>query len=188
MSWLSSLSTVLTAAFLTCMQVSQETSKVIWWYSHLGKNFPQFVAIHTKGFIIVNEAEVDVFFWILLLTPRSNKCWQFDLWFFSFSKYSLFIWKFSIHILLKPGLKDFEQYLANRWNEHNCMIVWRFLAFSFFGIGMKTDLFQSCGHCWVFQICFHIESSSLTTSSFRILNSSAGIPSPLLALSAVMLP
>ena len=60
MSWLSSLSTVLTVAFLTCMQVSQETSKVIW-YSHLCKDFPQFVAIHTKGFIIVNEAEVDVF-------------------------------------------------------------------------------------------------------------------------------
>ena len=52
---------------------------------------------------------------------------------------------------------------------------------------MKTDLFQSCGHCWVFQICWHIECSTFTASSFRIWNSSTGIPSPLLALLIVML-
>ena len=48
------------------------------------------------------------------------------------------------------------------------------LALPFFGIGRKTDLFQSCGHCWVFQICWHIEHSTLTASSLKILNSSAG--------------
>ena len=53
---------------------------------------------------------------------------------------------------------------------------------------MKTDLFQSCGHCWVFQICWHIECSTFTASSFRIWNSWTGIPSPLLALFVVMLP
>ena len=53
---------------------------------------------------------------------------------------------------------------------------------------MKTDLFQSCGHCWVFQICWHSECSTLRASSFRIWNSSAGIPSPPLALLVVMLP
>ena len=53
---------------------------------------------------------------------------------------------------------------------------------------MKTDLFQSCGHCWVFQICWHIECSAFTPSSFRIWNSSTGIPSPPLALFIVMLP
>ena len=52
---------------------------------------------------------------------------------------------------------------------------------------MKTDLFQSCGHCWVFQICWHIESTTFTASSFRIWNSSTGIPSPPLALFVVML-
>ena len=52
---------------------------------------------------------------------------------------------------------------------------------------MKTDLFQSCGHCWVFQICWHIECSTFTASSFRIWNSSTGIPSPPLALCIVML-
>ena len=53
---------------------------------------------------------------------------------------------------------------------------------------MKTHLFQSCGHCWVFQICWHIECSTFTASSFRIWNSSTGIPSPPLALFIVMLP
>ena len=53
---------------------------------------------------------------------------------------------------------------------------------------MKTDLFQSCGHGWVFQICWHIECSTLTALSFRIWNSSAGIPSLPLALFVVMLP
>ena len=62
------------------------------------------------------------------------------------------------------------------------------LALPFFGIGVKTDLFQSCGHCWVFQICWHVECSTFTASSFRIWNSSTGIPSPPLALFVVMLP
>ena len=53
---------------------------------------------------------------------------------------------------------------------------------------MKTDHFQSCGHCWVFQICWHIECSTFTASSFRIWNSSTGIPSPPLALLVAMLP
>ena len=62
------------------------------------------------------------------------------------------------------------------------------LALPFFRIGMKTDLLQSCGYCWVFQICWHIEYSAFTASSFRIWNSSAGIPSPPLGLFIVMLP
>ena len=61
------------------------------------------------------------------------------------------------------------------------VMVWYFehsLTLPFLGIGMKTDLFQSCGHCWVFQICWRIECSTFTASSFRIWNSSSGIPSP----------
>jgi len=53
---------------------------------------------------------------------------------------------------------------------------------------MKTDLFQSCGHCWVFQICWHIEWRTFTASSFRIWNSSTGIPSPPLTLFIIVLP
>ena len=69
-------------------------------------------------------------------------------------------------------------------------IVWWFeqsLALPFLGLGMKTDLFQSCGHCWVFQICWHLDCSTFTASSFSIWNSSTGIPSPPLALFVVML-
>ena len=62
------------------------------------------------------------------------------------------------------------------------------LALPFFRIGMKTDLFQSCDHCWVFQICWRIECSTFTASPFRIWNSSTGIPSPPLALFIVILP
>ena len=102
--------------------------------------------------------------------------------FSAFSKSRLNIWNFSVHILLKPGLENFEHYFANVWDECNCAVVWTFLALPFFGIGMKTDLFQSCGHCWVFQISWHIECSTFTASSFRIWNSSAGIPSSPLAL------
>ena len=103
------------------------------------------------------------------------------------SKSSLNIWKVTVHVLLKPSLKDFEHYLASLWNEHNCMVVWTFFGTAF-QIGMKTDLFQSCGHCWVFPICWHTECSTFTASSFRIWNSSTGIPSPPLALFVVMLP
>ena len=74
------------------------------------------------------------------------------------------------------------------WNEHSCMVVWTFFSLPFLEIRIKTDLFQSCGHCWVFQICWLIECTTLTASSSRILNSLAGVPSPPLTLLIVMLP
>ena len=106
----------------------------------------------------------------------------------AFSKPNLNIWKFSFHNLLKPSLKDLSiTLLACEISA----IAWQFehsLALPFFGIGMKTDLFHSCGHCWVFQVYWHIECSTLTASSFWIWNSSVGITSPLLALFLVMIP
>ena len=104
----------------------------------------------------------------------------------AFSKSSLYIWKLLVHILLKPILENFEHYFANMWDECSCTVVWAFSGIAIFGIGMKTDLFQSYGYCWVFQICWHIECS--IASSFRIWNSSTGIPSPPLALFIVMFP
>ena len=86
------------------------------------------------------------------------------------------------------NLKDFEPNLASIWNERNCTLVWRFFSIALFGIGLKTGLFQSCGQCWRFQICWHMECSTLTGSSFKILNTSAGILSPPLALFLEMLP
>ena len=88
-----------------------------------------------------------------------------------------------VHILLKPGLENFKHDFASVWDDGNFTVVW-----TFFGIAMKTDIFQSCDHCWVFQICWHTEYSTLTASSFRIWNSLSGIPSPPLALFIIMLP
>ena len=106
----------------------------------------------------------------------------------AFSKSSLNIWKFTVHVLLKPGLDNFEHYFASVWDECHCAVVWSFFGIAFLRIGMKTDLFQSCGHCWVFQICWRIECSTFTASSFRIWDSSTGIPPPPLTLFTVMLP
>ena len=80
---------------------------------------------------------------------------------------------------------------VNSWfayRFHRRQVVWTFFGFAFCGIGMKTDIFKSCGHCWVFQICWRIECSTLIALSFRIWNISAGVPSPPLALLVVMLP
>ena len=151
--------------FLTCMQVSQETGKVICSSNFL-KNCPQFVVVHTvEGFCIVNEAEVDIFLKFHRFFYDPTNVGNLISGSSDFSKPSLYIWKFSVHVLLKPSLKDSEHNLTSMWNERNCRIVW-----ASFDIGMKTDLFQSCGHCWAFQICWHIECSTLTASSFTILS------------------
>ena len=105
----------------------------------------------------------------------------------AFSKSSLYIWKFLIQVLLKPSLRDLGYNLASMWNKHNWAVVWASLALTFFGIVMKTDLFQSCGHCWVLKLCWHTECSTLTASSFRIWNNSARISLHPLALLVVML-
>ena len=125
---------------------------------------------------------------MFFLEFSANRCWQFDLWSSAFSKSSLNIWKFSVNVLLKPRLENFEHYFTSMGDECNCAVVWTFFDMPFCGTGMKTDLFQSCGHCWVFQICWHIECSTFTASSFRIWNSSARIPLPPLVLFVVMLP
>ena len=106
----------------------------------------------------------------------------------TFSKSSLYIWRFSVHVLLKPSLKDFEYNLASLWNERSCMVVWTFFGIALFWDWNENWPFQSCGHCWVFKICWHIECSTFTVSSFSIWNSLAGIPSPLVALFTVILP
>ena len=145
--------------FLISIQVSQEAGQVVW-YSHLLKSFTQSVVIYTvKGFGVVNEAQLDIFL---------EFCYFYDLMdlgnlisgFFAFSKANLYICKFSVHVLLKPSLKDFEHYLASVQNECNCAVVW-----TFFGIAVLWDWnenwsIQCCGHCWIFKICRHIECST----------------------------
>ena len=102
------------------------------WYSHLLKNFPQFVMIHTiKGFSIVNEAEVDIFmeFTCFFYDPTDIGNLISDS--SAFSKSSLNIWKFLVYILLKPGLENFESYFASMRYECNCAVVGAFFDIDF---------------------------------------------------------
>ena len=90
--------------FLTCIQGSQEADKVVW-YSHLFKNFPQFVVIHTvKGFSVVNEAEVDIFLEFSYFSYKLQDVGNLISGSSAFSKSNLVIGKFFVHILLKPAL------------------------------------------------------------------------------------
>ena len=123
--------------FLTCIQISQEAGQVVW-YSHLFKNFPQFVVIHTvKGFGIVNKAEVDVFLELSCFFNDPADVGNLISGSSAFSKSILNIWKFIVHILLKPGLENFENYFASMWDECNCGIVW-----AFFGIIHTRSFFR----------------------------------------------
>ena len=118
-------------SFLTCIQVSQEPDRVVWYF-HLFQNFPQFLVIHiVKGFGIVNKAEVDVFleFSYFFNDPADVGNLISDST--AFSKSSLNIWKFTVPILLKPSLEDFEHCLANMWNECNFVVVWAFFGITF---------------------------------------------------------
>ena len=84
------------------------------WYSHLLKNFAQFIVIHTvKGFGIVNKAEVDVFLELLCFFDDPTDVGNLISGSSAFSKSSMSIWKFTIHLLLKPGLENFEHYFAS---------------------------------------------------------------------------
>ena len=143
--------------------------------------------IHSvKDFSIVNEADVFLEFSCFFYDPVDvgNLISGSS----AFSKSSLNIWKFSVYVLLKPSLKDFQHYLASLWNECNRMVVW-----TFFGIALLWDWNENWYFpvLWAlpsFQICWHIKCSTLTASSFRIWNSSTGIPSSPLALFVVMFP
>ena len=100
--------------FLTRILISQAAGKVVW-YSHLFKNFPQFVVIHTtvKGFSVVNEAEVDVFLEFSCISHDPADVGNLISGSSAFSKSSLNTWKFLVHVLLKPGLENFEHYFAS---------------------------------------------------------------------------
>ena len=111
--------------------------------------------------------------WFLVPLPFLNPAWT------SVSSQFMYCWSIAWRILRMTLLAS---------EECNCVVVWTVFGIAFFGIGMKTDLFQSCGHCWVFQICWHIECNTFTAPSFRIWNNSAGITLPPLALFIEMLP
>ena len=100
------------------------------------------------------------------------------------SKSSLII---TVHILLEPGLENFDHYFTSVWGKCNCVVVWTLFAIAFLWNWNKNWPFPVL-HCWVFQICYHTECITFKASSFRIWNSLTGILSPLLTLFVVMFP
>ena len=120
--------------FLICIQISQEAGQVIW-YSHLFQNFPQFIVVRTvKGFGTVNKADIDVFLELSCFFDDPADVGKLISGSSAFSKTSLNILKFTVHVLLKPGLENFEHYFTSVWDECNCVVVW-----AFFGIGFLWD-------------------------------------------------
>ena len=117
--------------FLTCIQVSQEAGQVVW-YSDLFQNFPQFIVIHTvKGFGLVSKAEIDVFLEHSCFFDDPVDVGNLISGSSAISKSTLNIWKFMVHVLLKPGLENFQHYFASLWDEYNCVVVWAFFGITF---------------------------------------------------------
>ena len=116
--------------FLTCIQISQYAGQVIW-YSHNFMNFPQFVVIHiVKGFGIVERAEVDVFLELShLFDDPATDVGNLISGSSAFSKSSLNIWKLMVHVLLRPGLENFDH--SRVWDECNCVVARAFFAIAF---------------------------------------------------------
>ena len=134
--------------FLTCIHISQDAGKVVW-YSHLLKNFPQFFVIPVKGFGIVNKAEVDVFLELPCFFDDPTDVGNLISGSSAFSKSSLNIWNFMVHVLLKPGLENFEHYFASVWDECNCAVVW-----ALFGIAFLWDWNEN----WPFPVLWPLQS------------------------------
>ena len=135
--------------FFTCIQISQEAGQVVW-YSHLLKNSPKIVVIYTvKGFGLINEAKVDVF-----LEPSCFFDDPMDLGNLissssDFSKSSLNIWKFTVHVLLMTGLENFEHYFASMWDDCNGVVVWTFF---------RTVFLQDRNENWPFPVLWPLLS------------------------------
>ena len=123
------------SCFLSCLQVSQKAGNVVR-YSQLLKNFPQFVVIYTfKGFSVVNEADVSLAFSCFFNDPTDvgNLISGSS----AFSKSSLKMHKFLVHILLKPEVENFEHYFASMWDECTCAVVWTFFGILSLGLEWK---------------------------------------------------
>ena len=130
--------------FLTCIQASQEAGQVVW-YSHLFKNFPQFVVIHSQ----INKSGIGVFLEFPCFFYDPMDIGNLISGSFVFSRSSLNIWKFTVHVLLKPGLENFEPYFASMWDEYNCVVVW-----TSFGITILGDWNEN----WLFPVLWPLLS------------------------------
>jgi len=116
--------------FLTCIQISQEPGEVVW-YSHIFKNYQQFVVIHTiKGFDVVSKAQVDVFLELSCFFDYPVDVGNLISGSSAFTKSSLNIWNFMFTYCWSK-LEDFEHYFANMWDGCNCVVVWTFFGIVF---------------------------------------------------------
>ena len=106
--------------------------QVRWPGIPISLRFPQLVVVHTiKGFGRVNKAEVDVFLELSCFFYNPVDIGNLISGSSTFSKSSLNIWKFSVDVLLKPSLENFQHYFANVWDEYNCVVVWAFFGIAF---------------------------------------------------------
>ena len=138
------------------LKIFQEAGQVVW-YSHL-LNFSQFVVIHTvKGFI-VNKGEIDVFLEFSCFFDDPTNVGNLISGSSAFSKSSLNIWKFTVHVLLKPGLENFEHYIASVWDECNCA----FVGTVFLCDWNKNWALPVLRLLWIFWICWRIQSKMST--------------------------
>ena len=159
--------------FLTCIKISQEADKVVW-YSPLFKNFPQFGVIPTvKGFSQWNRSRC--FSGILLLLLWSSGCWQSDLWFFCLFLIQL------VHLevlssCVKPSLDNFEHYFASVWDEYNCAVVRTFFVIVFLWDWNENWPFSVLWPLMSFPKLLAYCMQHFHSINFRIWNSSTGIP------------
>ena len=156
------------SCFLAYIQISQEAGQLVWYSRHF-QNFPHLVVIHTiKVFSIVNKAEIDVFLEFSCLFDDPADVGNLVSVSSAFSKTSLNIWKFMVHILLKTGLENFEHYFTSVWYECNCAVVW-----AFFGILWTSLVAQTVKHLstmretWVWSLGWDhsLEKETATHSS-----------------------
>ena len=118
-------------SFLICTQITQKAGKVIW-YVYLLNSFPHFVVIHAiKSFGEVSKPEADVLLESPCFFNDSMKVGNLMSDSSAFSKSILNIWKFSVHILLKTWLENFQNCIACMWDEYNFLIVWTFFDIAF---------------------------------------------------------
>ena len=135
--------------FLTHIKISQEADQVVWYF-HLFQNFPQFIVIHTvKVFGIVNKAEIYAFLELSCFLEDPADVGNLISASSAFSKTSLNNWNFMVHVLLKPGLENFEHYFTSVWDECNCAVVW-----AFFGIAFLWDENEN----WTFPVLWPLPS------------------------------
>ena len=145
----------------------ENNSSLFPWFPH--SLAMTFIVMHTvKSFRVVNEAEVDVFL--------ESSCFFYDPadagnLFSGSSAFTYLVWTSGSSWFMYCWSLAWRRLSITLLASEMSTIMWKFeqyLALPFFGIGMKTGLFQCCGHCWVFQICWHIECNTFTVSSFRI--------------------